>query len=85
MPVLPAVPSTTVPPGLMLGVQGKYGGAAGERIGDVQSSLFGIPNDPECSTILDTAAGILEFCFTIYMRADLLRQALQVNLEEWDV
>lgn len=72
MPVFPAVPSTTVPPGLIL-TPTVNALARGPRTEvNLQSLFFGVPNESESGTILHTTTGILEFCFSVDFVSRLL-------------
>ena len=76
MPVFPAVPSTTVPPGLILAVQRMLfrGYLTGNE--DVQAFDLCVPNESKCSTVFDTSSRILEFSLSKYLRSSTFRKTL---------
>ena len=76
MPVLPPVPSTTVPPGLMLSSQRIDCLARMTLRMYSQSLLLGVTHGANSSTILDAPPGVLEFGFCEDLTSRPFREGL---------
>ena len=82
IPVFPAVPSTTVPPGFNLSKDHRVSPPR-RKENDTRNEPPGslsIANDPESSTVLDTPSRVLKLGFPVNLSPSLLRQLLEVNL-----
>lgn len=66
MPVFPAVPSTTVPPGFRLPTSGFVRCYSGQGKICSPALLLCISNDTECGSIFNTPSRILELGFAEY-------------------
>ena len=78
MPVLPAVPSTTVPPGFNLSRVRDWRGNQGRNY--AQAELLRILDYAQRRAILHTPSRVLELGLAVDVRAGLLRQSLEIDL-----
>lgn len=84
IPVFPAVPSTTVPPGFNLPSSHRVSppngrGPKSKRENEPSRSLS-ILDDPKSRTIFDAPTRVLELGFPVNLGPGLLRQLLEINL-----
>ena len=78
MPVFPAVPSTTVPPGRILEVISPWRVQHGRR--GVQALFLGVKDDSDGGTVLDAAPRILKLGLAKDVASGLFREGFEVNL-----
>jgi hypothetical protein len=79
MPVLPAVPSTIVPPGLILDVEVSVARRIVWRY-DARSLCFRILDEPEGGAVFHATTWVLELRLAIDVETRLFRETLEVDL-----